>query len=311
MSTRRFFSKWQNLLALTIVGFYLFVAVAAPWLAPPDDPENPSLFQLAVGRTAAIRRIPAPPSEGVPLGTVSGGFNVFYSIVWGARPALRFGLAVALTTAGIGILVGAVSSYAGGVVNRLTMRITDAFLTFPAIAGVFLFNQIIKPVSPEIAPTMFQRMFLAMKLDPLMLALILFSWMPYARIINANVARLKQEEYTLAARTAGAGHLRIILHHLLPNGIAPAIVLAARDVGGMVVLEAAFTFIGVAGGSPWGILLVSGRDWIIGPGGNPLAYWWVFLPATLALIFFGIGWNLLGDGLNDALNPRVAQRGWR
>ncbi len=309
MNARRFF-RWQNLLALTIVGFYLFVAVAAPRLAPPNDPDNPELFQV-VGHTTTIRRTPAPPSEGVPLGTVSGGFNVFYSIVWGTRPALRFGLIVALSTAGIGVVVGAASGYAGGMVNRLTMRVSDAFLTFPAIAGVFLFNQIMQPVSPEIAPTLFQRTFLALKLDPLMLALILFSWMPYARLINANVARLKQEEYTLAARTAGAGHLRIVLRHLLPNGIAPAIVLAARDVGGMVVLEAAFTFIGVAGGSPWGTLLASGRDWIIGPGGNPLAYWWVFLPATLALVFFGIGWNLLGDGLNDALNPHAAQRGWR
>jgi peptide/nickel transport system permease protein len=121
------------------------------------------------------------------------------------------------------------------------------------------------------------------------------------------VARLKQEEYAMAARTIGATHLRIILRHLLPNGIAPAIVMAARDVGGMVILEAAFTFIGVGGGSPWGMLLVSGRDWIIGPGGNPLAYWWVFLPATLAVILFGVGWNLLGDGLNSALDPRAAR----
>jgi peptide/nickel transport system permease protein len=308
---RRFLLQWQNLLALAIVGVYVFVAVAAPWLAPPDDPENPSPFQVATvaGRTASSRRIPIPPGPDLPLGTVSGGLDVFYSIVWGARPALRFGLVVTLAAASFGILVGAASGYAGGPVDRLTMRITDAFLTFPAIAGVFLFQQIMRSTAPEGAPTILQRVLLTLKLDPLMLALIMCSWMPYARIINANVARLKQAEYTLAARTLGANHLRIILRHLLPNSIAPAIVLAARDVGAMVVLEAAFTFIGIGGGSPWGMLLVSGRDWIVGPGGNPLAYWWVFVPATLALVFFGVGWNLLGDGLNDALNPRTVHRG--
>ena len=78
--------------------------------------------------------------------------------------------------------------------------------------------------------------------------------------------------------------------------------------GAMVILEASFTFIGISGYLPWGVLLVSGRNWIIGPGGNPLAYWWVFLPVTLALVLFGLGWNLLGDGLNDALNPKTVNR---
>ena len=305
---RRFFFNWQNLLALAIVALYVFVALAAPWLAPPDDPDSPAPFQIAdaAGRTASSRRVPVPPNQDLPLGTTPGGNDVFYSIVWGTRPALRFGLVVALTTACLGTLIGAISGYAGGLLNRLVMRVTDAFLTFPAIAGVFLFQQVLSSINPEATPALLERVLLALKMDPLMLALILFSWMPYARIINANVARLKQEEYALAARTIGATHPRIILRHLLPNGIAPAIVMAARDVGGMVVLEAAFTFIGVGGGSPWGMLLVSGRHWIIGPGGNPLAYWWVFLPATLALILFGVGWNLLGDGLNNALDPRGA-----
>jgi peptide/nickel transport system permease protein len=83
------------------------------------------------------------------------------------------------------------------------------------------------------------------------------------------------------------------------------IVLVARDVGGMVLLQATFTFIGLGGNSLWGMLLVRGRDWILGPGGNILTFWWVFMPATLALVLFGVGWNLLGDGLNEVLNPRT------
>jgi peptide/nickel transport system permease protein len=145
---------------------------------------------------------------------------------------------------------------------------------------------------------------MSLKLEPLVLALILFSWMSYARIINSNIVKLKQSEYAMAATTLGVGHSRIVFRHLLPNAIAPAIVLVARDIGSMVVLEAAFTFIGLSSGLPWGVILVTGRDWIIGTGGSPLTYWWTFLPVTLTLILFGIGWNLLGDGLNDVMDPR-------
>jgi len=122
------------------------------------------------------------------------------------------------------------------------------------------------------------------------------------------VARLRNVDYVQAARSAGAGGLRIIFRHLLPNAIAPAIVLVARDVGAMVLLGAAFTFIGVGGESPWGELAALGREYVIGSYGDPLQTWWVYLPVTLALILFGVGWNLLGDGLNDQLNPRLDRR---
>jgi peptide/nickel transport system permease protein len=136
-----------------------------------------------------------------------------------------------------------------------------------------------------------------------MLALIVFSWMPYARIVNALAAQLRSAEFVVAARALGASDRRIIVHHLFPNVIAPAIVLAARDIGSMVILESAFTFIGLRGTVAWGVLLVAARDYVIGIGGNPFAYWWTFLPVALALILFGVGWNLLGDGLNTMLNP--------
>jgi peptide/nickel transport system permease protein len=143
-----------------------------------------------------------------------------------------------------------------------------------------------------------------LSIDPVLIAFILFSWMPYARIMNSVVRRVRNMDYIEASRALGAGHARLIFRHLIPNSITPIIVMAAKDVGGMVLLQATFTFIGLGGNSPWGLMLVRGRDWIISPGGI-LTFWWVFLPATLALILFGIGWNLLGDGLNDALNPRT------
>ena len=303
-SLRRFLSRGQNLLALVVVGFYVVVAVAAPLLAPPDDPDNPTPFRV-VGR--ATDHTPHPPSQVALLGTLPNQWDIYYTLVWGTRSALRFGLIVALTTACFGVLIGATSGYFGGRINGVVMRITDAFLTFPTIAGVWLVKQLIFPTRPDIPLTSLQTALLNLKVDPVMLTLILFSWMPYARLINANIAHLKQAEYVLAARSLGARNARIILRHLLPNAIAPAIVLAGRDIGGMVILESAFTFIGLGGSTEWGALLVAGRDWVIGLGGNPLIYWWVFLPATLALIFFGVGWNLLGDGLNTLLNPRTSR----
>jgi peptide/nickel transport system permease protein len=236
-------------------------------------------------------------------------------------------VAVAAFTALVGVLIGTTSAYFGGFFNNSVMRITDAFLAFPVIAGVVLIQQLasitlynagIRFYSggmagiitatgsfmelPDDLPLL---LVVLQKIDPVMIAFILFSWMPYARIMNTMVLRIKQTEYVQAARALGAGHATIIFRHLIPNAIAPVIVLVARDVGGMVLLQATFTFIGLGGNSLWGMLLVRGRDWILGPGGNILTFWWVFMPATLALVLFGVGWNLLGDGLNEVLNPRT------
>jgi len=312
--TRRFLTNWQSILALCIITGYVIVAVGAPWIAPQEDPQNPTFLRRLPGVRPTALRIPRPPRPGAPLGTAPGGWDIFYALIWGTRPALRFGLITALLTAVTGVLIGAFSGYLEGA-GRLLMRVTDAFLTFPAIAGIYLFRYTLIPMpallstSADASLTFWQVAFQKLQLDPTMLALIAFSWMPYARIIHANFTTLKHTEYAMAARVTGAPPLRIIFRHLLPNAIAPAIVLATRDIGGMVLLEATFTFIGLGSGLPWGTLLVASRDWIIGPGGNPLTYWWVFVPATLTLIVFSVGWNVLGDGLNTALNPRT--RGYR
>lgn len=301
---RRFLSNRQVLLGSVIVGAFVMIAVLAPVLAPPDDPENPATTRV-VGKYHDY--MPHPPSEEALLGTVPGQLDVYYSLVWGTRSALRLGLVVALSTALIGILVGAVSGYLGGMVEALAMRVTDAFLAFPAIAGVWLLQQVMMPSSPYAGFTPIQQAFHDLGLDPVLLTLVLFSWMPYARLTQANVVQQKQAEYVQAAASLGVRNTRIIRRHLLPNVLPPVVVLGARDVGAMVILAAAFTFIGLGGSTEWGILLVAGRDYVIGAGGNPLTYWWVFVPTTLALILFGIGWNLIGDGLNTVLDPRLAR----
>ena len=200
--------------------------------------------------------------------------------------------------------MGAVSGYASGRGSAITLRITDAFLAFPVLAGVWLFQLVMFPPVLGADPTPLMAFLAKSNITPVMVALIAFSWMPYTRLINTGITRLKTAEFVLASQSLGASRRRMIFRHLIPNSISPAIVLLARDIGGMVILEAAFVFIGLSSGGPWAQLLVDNRNWVIGTGGNPLMYWWVYLPPTIALILFGIGWNLLGDGLNDALNPR-------
>lgn len=297
---RRFLTRRQNLLALAIVLFYVGIAVAAPRISPPAEGGDPAFRTVGNPR----EKTPRPPSREAPLGTAPRQFDIFHTVVWGARSALRFGLLVTAATALLGVVVGATSGYFGGWVNGLTMRVTDAFLAFPVIAGVWVLELLLLQRAPDGSFPWYQPILERLGLTPLMLALILFSWMPYARLVNANVMHLKEVPFIQAARALGASPWRIIARHLIPNAISPAIVIGARDIGGMVILAAAFTFIGIGSGPEWGTLLVINRDWIIGVGGNPLQYWWTFLPATLALVGFGIGWNLLGDGLNTLLNPR-------
>ena len=313
--SRRFLSRWQNWVALILVFSFTFVSIAAPLLSP-DDLKRPGPFKI-VGRSTDNQ--PRPPSEKAPLGTLPGQVSIYHLLVWGTRDAMQFGLVVVLGTAIIGILIGAVAGYTGGLVNRLMMRVTDAFLTLPIIAGVVLLEQLwlnavattrglsavfsgadIAQSTDSIIQVLLRRV------DPLTLTLILLSWMPYARLINTLVIRLKETDYVVAAHAVGAKPGRILFRHILPNAIAPTIVIAARDVGGFVILSATLTFIHLGGSSLWGIVLAAGRDWVIGPGGNVLSYWWTFLPATLAIILFGITWNLLGDGLSELLDPHTS-----
>lgn len=319
---RRLFKSRSIIVGLSLVLMFVLVAIFAPVIAPPVDPDVPWPFK---NYSQSRVRMPLPPAEDIPLGTtpqiqnlpqygikpgqdVSFHWDVFYTLIWGTRSALRFGLVVTLATALIGIVVGLISGYAGGWLSALVMRMTDAFLAFPAIAAIWLIQRVFyadiyNPFVDRAALSARDLLLLDLQIDPIMIALIVFSWMPYARLMNAQVRAAKQSEYIQAATSIGAAAPRIITHHLLPNTIAPAIVLMARDIGGMVILASAFIFIGFGGNVAWGTLLVASRDYVIGLGGNPFVYWWTFIPVSLALILFSASWNLLGDGLNSYLNP--------
>jgi len=313
---RKFLVHWENKLGLLFVLLFLVGAVFAPVISPQDE-KHPGAFKQ-VGRSSDF--FPHPPSEKAVLGTLPGQYDVFHTLVWGMRAAMTFGLLVATGSFLIGIFFGAVSAYAGGFINSLMMRIADAFLAFPPLAGVVFLQQLVAISINSLGGTYYFNMgrvsrviyfvgtptplmnFMS-KVDPVMISLILFSWVPYARMVNSIVLTLKQTDYVQAARALGGSSLWVIRRHLIPNSIGPALVLGARDVGGAVILQATIVFIGLGIGSPWGTLLSMGRDYVLGAGGNLLTHWWAYVPATLAVILFGVSWNLIGDGLNDVLVP--------
>jgi peptide/nickel transport system permease protein len=314
-----FFSRWQNLFGLGIVILFIGIAVAAPYIAPLPDEWKSSALYVIPGLKSGL---PVAPGDRALLGTIALGIqgkqiDVYYTLVWGTRSALIFGVIAAFFTALIGILAGSISAFFGGWANTIIMRITDAFLAFPVIAGVILFVQLINLMNewtynyasldaigePGLLSQVFET------INPALLAIIIFSWMPYARLTQGVVMRVKNAEFIHASRALGASPGRIIFRHLIPNSIAPAIVLATTQVGGMVLLQAALDFIGLDAGSIWGSVLAIGRRWMLGSFGNPFVYWWVFIPITVVLVLFGIGWSLLGDGINEWLNPRVNEAG--
>lgn len=313
--TRSFFRRWQNWLSLVLILGFVFVAVAAPYLSP-HDPKEPGPFKR-VGRAAEAR--PLPPDENTILGMLPRGIDVYHALIWGSRDALQFGLIVTVFSALFGIIYGAVSGYLGGTVGGMMLRVSDSFLAFPPIAGLVFLQQLFMttitslggyyfdgviytftdvPVATTLIQTLVERF------NPLMVSLIVFSWMPYARLVHSIVITLKQTDFIQAARAMGGSSPWIIRKHLLHNSTGPAMVLAARDVGGVVLLQATLTFINIGGDSVWGTMLVEGRNWVLGPGGNLLTYWWVFLPPSLAVMLFGIAWNMFGDGLSDLYHLR-------
>jgi peptide/nickel transport system permease protein len=306
MHRRRPFISWILFaLGILITALFIYTAFNASRISPPQESAADQAIRYV---KKASGPLPTPPNEYATWGTIPFGLyhiDIFHATIWGTRSALSFSLIVTLLIFIIGVLSGAISGYLGGIYNRLIMSVTDAFIAFPVIAGVVFFRDVLYPYDPEIIKdaSSLQAFLVNLNIDPVMIALICFSWMPYARITNGLVLMVKQLDYVQASRALGANPVHIIFRHIIPNTLSPSIVMAARDMGNMVLVQASFTFIGLGGGSDWGNLLVMGRHYIIGTGGNVLTYWWVFIPTTLVIILFGIGWNLIGDSINDWLNP--------
>jgi peptide/nickel transport system permease protein len=315
----------QTVLALILILLFVLVAIFAEVIAPTTG-ELVDGVQLA-GKSRD--QLPHPPSPEALLGTTPGQMDIFYALVHGTRNALIFGLITTLLTALIGLIVGTVGGMSGGLVNQLSMRFTDGILCFPVIAGIVFFQQIINMTiislsGDTLALASYDSDYLSrflpsfidlvnskanftsfiLNFDPVMLALVVLCWVPYARMMNVLILQTIKMEYVSAALSAGAKGWRIFFRHILPNTGAPLIVLISKDIGQMVIWQTTFAFVGFQSMSTWAAPLIVSRSWILGMGGNPFQFWWVYLPITLAIILFAFAWNLLGDEINHWLNPK-------
>jgi peptide/nickel transport system permease protein len=274
--------------SLIVLGFFA-MAIAAPILAPGEGKVRGVIPREGVGA------MPEPPRPGHPVGLMADRYDVFYGLVWGTRTAFLVGLSISLSRALIGVVVGLVSGSFGGLVDAVVMRLTDAFMAFPIMAAAML-GLAALPLQQTLG---------------LVLVLILFGWMPYARLIRGNVLAEREKAYVEAARATGLRNRRVLFRHLLPNSTHGLFVLVTSDIGAVVVLFAAFTFLRLIGNydtlelmqADWGQMLSDARNWIVGAPDQPFQYWYTYIPVSAAIVLFAAGWNLIGDGLRDVLDP--------
>jgi peptide/nickel transport system permease protein len=268
----RLFGNPLSAIGLTLSGLFILMALAAPLLAPHDplamDPSN---------RLAA-------PSARHWFGTDDGGRDILARIVYGTRSSLLTALGILSLASVIGTSIGLAAGYFGGWIDEALMRITDMFLAFPALV-------LAMGLAAALGPSLFNAM----------LATAVVWWPWYARLVRGQALHLKNEAFVEAARVAGASGLRIAVRHVLRNCLTPIIVQMSLDIGYAILTLSSLSFIGLGAQPPtpeWGSMVSIGRDYF-------LDQWWIVTFPGLAIFLSVMAFNLLGDGLQEALSPRL------
>lgn len=262
-------------LALIIVLLLVVIAVVAPLVVPYpthiDRDNNPQAKLL-------------PPSSHYFFGTDELGRDIFSRVVFGTRISLETAvLAVALSLL-IGIPLGAIAGFMGGFVDDFIMRITDIFLSFPSLLLAIAISAFMGP-----------------SLKNAMLAIAISWWPWYARLIRGQAISMRERQFVKAARAIGTPPLKIIFGHIVPNCIAPVIVQASMDLGGVILTLASLSFLGLGAQSPtpeWGLMISTSRNYFLD------AWWYSFFPGV-AIFITVLAFNLLGDGLRETLDPKT------
>lgn len=259
---------------LAIMLLLVFLAVFGPLIVP-----YPQAGGAVVNFAAQLQ----PPSGAHLLGTDDAGRDVLSRVILGTRVSLVAGLLVVTFGSLVGVSVGVVAGYLGGVASLILMRITDLFLAIPGVALALAFTAVL---GPSLATT------------TLAITLVWWPWM--ARIVQSEVFAVKAEGYVEASRTYGASHLHIMLHDILPNVASVIVVKASLDIGFAILLIAALGFLGVGAQPPtpeWGAMIANGRTYLP-------AVWWVSTSAGVAIFITVLGFNLVGDTLRDVLDVK-------
>jgi peptide/nickel transport system permease protein len=271
---RAFARSASSMAGLVIVLAFVVVAAIGPWIVPyPED---------ARGAVHLDRKL-QPPSAAHWFGTDEVGNDVYSRVVLGARVSLQIGLVITLVAALLGVPLGIVAGHLGGRVGETIMRVTDVFLSVPALV---LALAVVGALGPGIVNAM--------------LALSLVWWPGYVRLVQAKTLALGQETFVEAARAGGAGRARIVFVHLLPNCVSPIVVKASMDMGAAILAAASLGFIGLGAQPPypeWGAMISHGRNYLP-------TWWWYSAFPGLAIYLTVLGFNLVGDGLRDLLDPK-------
>jgi peptide/nickel transport system permease protein len=266
---RAFFKNKLGAVGLIILVFFVFVALFAPWLAPYDPTEQ----RIATARLK-------PPSAQHLLGTDELGRDIFSRLIYGARISMRIGLIAEGISLLIGIILGSVAGFFGGWIDNLLMRVTDIFFAIPGL----LFLIVVVSVFDTNATTIF-------------VALGLIGWPSEARVMRAEILRLREREFVTAARALGLPNLRLIFRHLLPNAMSSLIVIGSLGVAGTILSEATLSFLGLGIQEPvasWGTMVNKGQDFIFD------AWWYSIFPGFVIMLVV-LGFNFVGDAMRDAL----------
>ena len=269
---RVFLRNRLAMLGLCIVLALVRVAILAPLLAP---------YSPTVGDLRTTRLL--PPSGQFWLGTDDQGRDILSRLLHGARITLLVVVLVAILAAPIGLLVGTVAGYAGGTADAVLMRITDIFLAFPRLILALAFVAALGP-----------------GIENAVIAIAITAWPPYARMARAETLTIRQTDYIAAVRLIGASPWRIVLHHIMPLCLSSVIVRVTLDMAGIILTAAGLGFLGLGAQPPtpeWGAMIASGRQYV-------LDQWWVAAAPGAAIFLVSLAFNLVGDGLRDALDPK-------
>jgi len=276
--TANVLSNPTTAIGLGIIILMIGMALLAPVITEPNAPDP---YQMP--RDWGAPRKP-PGTPGHFLGTTNNGGDVLYGVIWGARTSLYLSLIVVSIAVTIGVIIGSIAGFLGGRADELLMRLVDVFLSIPELIFALAIAAVLGPSFGNI-----------------ILALAVVFWVKYARIMRAQIIRVKQNDYVDAARVIGDTKLSIYFRDILPNAITPVMVQATLDMGHVVLVGATLSFIGLseAGIAEWGVLVSEGQ------AGISAGRWWASTFPGLMVFLWALAFNLLGDGLRDALDPRT------
>lgn len=262
---------------LSVIGAAaVFCLITVALLAPLISPYNPTSID--------VHNVLSPPGRAHLLGTDELGRDVLSRMIWGSRVSLKVGFIAVGIAILIGIIVGASAGFYGGKADAVLMRFVDIMLAFPTF---FLILAVIAILEPSIFT--------------IMMVIGVTGWMDVARLVRAEFLTLKERDFVTAARALGASDLRLIFSHLLPNALSPVFVAATFGVAGAILIESGLSFLGLGVQPPnpsWGNILTAGKD-------NIEVAWWLSVYPGLAILITVLSYNLIGEGLRDALDPRL------